>query len=140
MRLLHFADLHLHTPFSWIPPESRSRRRGLRETLTPICMLAGPGSRRVVLRGDLYEQNRSRWTPGSCARSSQLAPVPVFVAPGKHDWFGPQSLSRQARWSSNVVVFTEDRLTRVGLAHGLTLWGAAHRAPANTPGFLDHSG
>jgi exonuclease SbcD len=34
--------------------------------------------------------------------------------------------------------FSEPRLTPVGLADGLTLWGAAHRSPANTPGFLDN--
>lgn len=141
MRLLHFADLHLDTPFSWVSPElARSRRRGLRETLTSICKLA------VDLRvdalccgGDLYEQDRFTPDTAEFLRSAfeQLVPVPVFVAPGNHDWFGPQSLYRQVRWSSNVVVFTEDRLTPVGLADGLTLWGAAHRAPANTRGFLD---
>ena len=119
---------------------ARSRRRGLRETLTRICMLA------VDLRadalccgGDLYEQDRFTPDTAEFLRSvfEQLAPVPVYLAPGNHDWFGPQSLYRQVRWSSNVVVFTEDRLTPVALADGLTLWGAAHRAPANTRGFLD---
>jgi exonuclease SbcD len=41
-------------------------------------------------------------------------------------------------WTPNVHVFTEDTLTPVQLAEGVTLWGAAHRAPANTDGFLEH--
>jgi hypothetical protein len=42
VRLLHFADLHLDTPFRWAPREvARARRRGLRETLLRICELAG---------------------------------------------------------------------------------------------------
>ena len=63
--------------------------------------------------------------------------MPVFVSPGNHDWFGPQSLYHQVDWTPNVHVFTEDRLLPVELADGLTLWGAAHCAPANTDGFLD---
>jgi DNA repair exonuclease SbcCD nuclease subunit len=35
-----------------------------------------------------------------------------------------------------VHVFTDERLAPVSLADGLTLWGAAHRAPANTDGFF----
>jgi hypothetical protein len=36
-----------------------------------------------------------------------------------------------------VHVFTESRLAPATLADGLTLWGAAHRSPASTDGFLD---
>lgn len=41
-------------------------------------------------------------------------------------------------WTPNVHVFTEAGLSPVELADGLTLWGAAHRAPANTDGFFEH--
>ena len=141
MRLLLFADLHLDTPFRWAPPElARSRRQALRATLASVCRLA------VDLRadalccgGDLYEQERFTPDTAEFLRSSfeQLYPLPVLLAPGNHDWFGPMSLYRQVSWSSNVRVFTEDRLRPVELADGLTIWGAAHRAPANTRGFLD---
>jgi DNA repair exonuclease SbcCD nuclease subunit len=36
-----------------------------------------------------------------------------------------------------VHVFGESRLTPVEPADGITLWGAAHRSPASTDGFLD---
>jgi DNA repair protein SbcD/Mre11 len=141
MKLLHFADLHLDTPFRWAPTNlARSRRRALRETLIRICRLA------VELQvdglccgGDLYEQER--FTPDTaeflCSTLAGLSPLPVFLAPGNHDWFGPHSLYKQVSWPANVYVFNEDRLTPVQLADGVTLWGAAHRAPANTRGFLD---
>ena len=61
----------------------------------------------------------------------------VFLAPGNHDWYGPRSLYHVVEWPQNVHIFSEDRLTPISLDDGLTLWGAAHRAPANTPGFLD---
>jgi DNA repair protein SbcD/Mre11 len=125
MRLLHFADLHLDTAFRWAPLEvARARRQGLRTTLTRICNLA------VELRvdalccgGDLFEQERFTPDTAEFLRSSfgQLSPLPVFLAPGNHDWFGPVSLYQQVGWAANVHVFTEDRLTPFELADGLTI-------------------
>jgi len=63
--------------------------------------------------------------------------LPVYLAPGNHDWYGPESLYRLANWSPNVHLFTQDHLVPVNLADGLILWGAAHRAPANTDGFFE---
>jgi DNA repair protein SbcD/Mre11 len=48
----------------------------------------------------------------------------------------PPSLYRTVRWTPNVLIFQNDRLMPVSLADGVTLWGAAHCAPANTDGFL----
>jgi exonuclease SbcD len=141
VRLLHVADVHLDAPFAWAGPElARARRRSLRESLTRVCELA------VTLRvdalccaGDLYEQER--FTPDTAAflreAFARLHPVPVLLAPGNHDWYGPASLYHQVEWTDNVYVFTEARLRPYPLADGFTVWGAAHRAPANTPGFLD---
>lgn len=93
----------------------------------------------LTCAGDLYENER--FTPDTAAflraTFAELDPLPVFLAPGNHDWFGPRSLYRQVDWSANVRVFDTAVLTAVPLADGFTLWGAAHRVPANTPGFLD---
>ena len=60
MRLLHFADLHLDTPFKWAKPQhAHQRRRALRTTLETICRLAE--ERQVdalTCAGDLYEHDR----------------------------------------------------------------------------------
>ena len=141
MRLLHFADLHLDTPFAWARPgAARARRRALRQSLVRIRELAVELKvDAVCCGGDLYEQDR--FTPDTAefirAQFAALAPVPVFLAPGNHDWMGPHSLYRLVSWSGNVHLFTEPRLEAVPVADGFTLWGAAHCAPANTPGFLD---
>ena len=63
--------------------------------------------------------------------------MPVFLAPGNHDWYGPESLYALVKWTPNVHVFKEPCFTAAPLADGLTLWGAAHQAPANTDNFLD---
>lgn len=140
MRLLHFADLHLDTPFRWASPElARLRRQALRDTLTNIVRIADEQHvDALTCGGDLYEQDRFTPDTAEFLRSTfaELDPLPVFLAPGNHDWFGPSSLYRQVEWSPNVHVFDAARLTPWTLADGLTLWGAAHCAPANTPGFF----
>lgn len=141
MRLLLFADLHLDAPFAWAGPElARARRRAVRACLTRIVDLATAlRVDAVCCAGDLYEQ--SRFSPDTMAflraGLAALHPMPVLLAPGNHDWLGPRSLYRQVSWTDNVHVFAEPVLRPVELADGFTIWGAAHCAPANTPGFLD---
>jgi DNA repair exonuclease SbcCD nuclease subunit len=141
LKLLHFADLHLDTPFRWAAPEiARSRRQGLRRTLTRICQIAADlNTDALCCGGDLYEQDRFSPDTAEFLRSSfaALLPMPVFLAPGNHDWYGSGSLYRQVEWPDNVHVFDQSSLTPIELADGITLWGAAHRAPANTPNLLD---
>ena len=135
MRLLHFADLHLDAPFAWARPETaRLRRRNRRETLTRILQLADDeGVDAILCAGDLFEHER--FTPDTVAflrESFARTDRPIYVAPGNHDWYSARSPYALEEWSPNVHVFTDARLTPVELADGLTLWGAAHRAPANT--------
>jgi DNA repair exonuclease SbcCD nuclease subunit len=141
MRLLHFADLHLDAPFAWARPETaRLRRRNRRETLTRIVQLAE--DERVdglLCGGDLFEHDR--FTPDTVSFLRETfgrTNLPVYLAPGNHDWYSPRSPYALVEWSPNVHLFTEAQLTPVQLADGLTLWGAAHRAPAGTgPFFAD---
>jgi DNA repair exonuclease SbcCD nuclease subunit len=119
---------------------ARARRGALRDTLTRICKLAAElRVEALCCGGDLYEQERFTPDTAEFLRSmfEQIAPLRVFLAPGNHDWLGPASLYRQVRWSPNVHVFTDAKLSAVELVDGLTLWGAAHLAPANTGGFLN---
>ena len=94
----------------------------------------------LLCAGDLYEQDRFSPGTGDVLREafSRLAPMPVFVAPGNHDWYGPDSLYRRVPWSSNVHVFSESRLEPAPISEQYTLWGAAHCVPANTPNFLEN--
>jgi DNA repair exonuclease SbcCD nuclease subunit len=141
MRLLVFADLHLDAHFGWARPAmARHRRIALRKALSDICDLATRlGVDALCCAGDLFEQER--YTPDTAqflgSAFARVHPLPVFLAPGNHDWLGPASPYAQVAWSDNVHLFTEAALRPVSLADGLTLWGAAHRAPANTPNLLD---
>jgi DNA repair exonuclease SbcCD nuclease subunit len=139
MKLLHFADLHLDAPFAWLEPEAaRRRRQHRRETLTRILALAEAEAVDAVLSaGDLFEHDRVHpdtvaFLKASFARSTR----PIFLAPGNHDWYGPESPYAVTDWSPNVHIFRDASLAPVPLGEGATLWGAAHRAPANTDGFF----
>lgn len=141
MKLLLFSDLHLDTAFSWAGERiARKRRQALRDTLLRIVQLAQDERVDAVLcGGDLYEHERFSADTGEFLRSAfeRLEPIPIYIAPGNHDWYGRESLYQQVQWSPNVHVFSTDRLEPVILDDGLTLWGAAHCAPANTDGFLE---
>src|SRR5437879_2127205 len=106
MQLLLFSDVHLDTPFEWAPPAlARRRRQALRDTLLRIVQLAieiRPDA--VLCGGDLYEHERFSPDTAAFLRSAlaQLHPLPVYVAPGNHDWYGSESLYRQVQWSPNV--------------------------------------
>jgi|ERR1017187_4054134 DNA repair exonuclease SbcCD nuclease subunit len=141
MRLLLFSDLHLDAPFKWAGPVlARKRRQSLRDALRQIASVAAEVRvDALVCGGDLYEQECYSPDTGELLRRTfaELSPIPVYIAPGNHDWFGPASLYRRFPWTPNVHIFERDHLTPVTLADGLTLWGASHRAPANTDGFLE---
>jgi DNA repair exonuclease SbcCD nuclease subunit len=140
MKFVLFSDLHLDSPFQWAGPSlGRKLRLGLRETLDRICRLAvDEGADALLCAGDLYEQESFTPDTAEYLRSSfeKLTPRRVFIAPGNHDWYGPTALYREVPWSSNVRVFDESRLTALPLDGQVTLWGAAHRGPVNTNGFL----
>jgi DNA repair protein SbcD/Mre11 len=139
MKLLHFADLHLDAPFAWASPETARIRRGnRRRTLARILELAEAEQVDAILcAGDLFEHERVSPDTVELLRTSfAAAERPVYLAPGNHDWLSAQSPYALTEWSPNVHLFTEARLVPVALEDGLTLWGAAHRAPANTDPFF----
>ena len=138
-RILHVADLHLDAPFAWASAETaRRRRRNRRETLTRIVQLAESNKVDALLcGGDLFEHDRvSPDTIAFLRTTFARTDTPVFLAPGNHDWYSPRSPYATVEWSPNVHLFREDSLQPVALTDGLTLWGAAHRAPANTDPFF----
>lgn len=141
MKIVLFADLHLDTPFRWAPPTAaRHRRQALRDTLDSIVQLAADEEADALCcAGDLYEHDMVAPDTGECIRAAfeRLHPTPVLVAPGNHDWLGSASVYRRVDWSPNVHIFERDRLEPHELTTGFTVWGAAHRRPAGTHGFLD---
>lgn len=142
MKIIHFADLHLDSAFAWCGARGdagRRRRQALRETLVRIASAAREvNADALFCGGDLYEHERVTSDTAAFLQHTfaELAPIRVFIAPGNHDYYGPGSVYATTDWSDNVHIFREGRLQSVPLADGLTLWGAAHCAPAGTGDFL----
>ena len=142
MKIVHFSDLHLDSPFAWAGAtggKARQRRQALRDTLIRIVDLTRKvNADALFCGGDLYEHEYFRPDTAEFLKDTfaGLAPIPVYIAPGNHDWYGPQSLYAQVVWSENVHIFREAALCEVELEDGLWLWGAAHLGPANTGNFL----
>ena len=142
MKALLFSDLHLDMVFANAVSRegARRRRQTIRDTLARIIDVALDEKVDVVLcGGDVYEQDRV--TPDTAAllqaQFERLSPIPLLIAPGNHDWFGPGSVYARNRWSGNVHIFTQPHLEPYALLDGMTIWGAAHDRPAGTESFLD---
>ena len=142
LKLVHFSDLHLDSLFAGFgrtAAVATKRRNALRLTLENICRLAQAEQADALLcGGDLYEHGNYTEDTLQFVRRvfAAIAPLPVYIAPGNHDWYGPASLYARAGFTPNVHVFDQDRLNPVKLGEGVTLWGAAHLRPAGTRNFL----
>lgn len=140
--IVHFADLHLDSAFAWCEATgdvARRRREALRDTLLAIVgLVRSTRADALFCGGDLYEHDRVTLDTANFLRETfaSLDPVPVYIAPGNHDWYGSTSVYATGGWSGNVHIFRDPALQAVSLAPGITLWGAAHCAPANTDNFL----
>lgn len=140
VRLVLFSDLHLDRPFKWAGPVvGRKLRTAIRDTLERICELVTEERADALLcAGDLYEQ--ALFKPDTIAFLqrifSEIAPISVFIAPGNHDWYGPESLYAKAQWSPNVHVFREQAFAPVNIGDEVTLWGIAHTRPECSRDFL----
>lgn len=142
VRFLAFSDLHLDAPFGQGGKELADLRRDeLRHTLRRITELASALEVDALLcAGDLYEHDR--FTPDTVKllerEFGRIAPIPVLVSPGNHDWYGPQSLYRAAGWPPNVHVFPPGELTPWDYINGIRIWGFAHQKPSGTRNPLEH--
>src|SRR6266545_6294611 len=111
LKLLLFSDLHLDAQFSWLGTSAqaaRERRQALRQTLLNISTLARSVDAGALLcGGDLYEHERISPDTAAFLRTTfaDLDPLPVYIAPGNHDWYGPTGAYAQVNWSPNVHVF-----------------------------------
>lgn len=141
VRLAVVGDVHLDTKFAGLPPRAAARRReNLKKAVERAVELASKeGADALLVAGDLYEQDRFAVDTGRFLRRvfESFAPRPVLVAPGNHDWWGPNSLYALTPWSANVHIFTGSTLEPFELEDGVTIWGAAHQASRTDKNFLD---
>lgn len=135
--VLHAADLHLDSPFQALGRDKAlQRRREQRELLRRVGRTAL--EKRVdiaVFSGDLFDtEDAFSDTAEAIEEVLPAMGVPVFVAPGNHDWYGPRSPWARLRLGENVHVFREPSITCEALPElGVRVFGAAFTERYRTP-------
>ena len=133
LKLIHGADFHLDAPFAALPPEkSRQRReeqRGLLDRLAEL--VAAEQAQLVLLSGDLLDGGETyQETVESLSRTLGQIKVPVLIAPGNHDPYGPRSVYAGTLWPENVHIFSSIQVESVELPQlGCVVHGAAFTTP-----------
>lgn len=138
VRFLQVSDLHLGRPFGWLPAERReARRRDQREALERAVREAiERGVHAILVPGDLFDvEGVDADTLAFALEAFAFTGCPrVFLAPGNHDPYYPQSVywstrllkARGRRWPDHVTIFTEPRWTAAPLVDGVQIWGRCY--------------
>lgn len=133
MKLLHASDFHLDSPLSGLPPEKSAQRRGeLRDIPSRLAALAREEQvDLVLLPGDLFDGARVYpETVRALAQALGDMAVPVFIAPGNHDYYHGKSPYALTDWPDNVHIFTQPALEGIELpALNCVVHGCAFTAP-----------
>lgn len=130
VRILHAADLHLDSPFAALTPEQAADRRRLQRQipgfLADLCRERD--CQLLLLAGDVFDGARVCPETVEALRSAfARCPAEIFIAPGNHDPYTPDSPWARTAWPENVHVFNGD-LDSVTLPDlGCRVWGAAFR-------------
>lgn len=130
IKLLHAGDFHLGARFRGLPPEKAAGKKAAQlamlERLEALCH--DRQCSLVLLTGDLFD--RPQGDPDSfraLGRCLEAMAVPVFIAPGNHDYLAPDSPYSQGIWPKNVHIFTKEAISSVALpALDLRVWGAGY--------------
>lgn len=108
LKILHSADWHLDSPFTGFPEQQRQllkeEQRKIPGKVADLCRRENCDL--VLLAGDLFDAEPSRGTIDELKKALAGCAVPVLVAPGNHDFCGPDSPWLEEAWPQNVFVFT----------------------------------
>ncbi|MGX8692588.1 MAG: metallophosphoesterase family protein [Clostridia bacterium] len=131
LRFLHAADLHLDSPFEGLRAGKAAVRRAEQRLLLQrlAALVRKEELQLVLLPGDLLDSELSYAETGEalCACLRQMA-VPIFIAPGNHDWYSAHSPYARLPLPENVHVFKNNEIEAVTLPElGVKVYGAAYR-------------
>lgn len=138
LTLIHAADLHLDSPFGGFSEEAsrflRQAQAAIPQLLTDCCR--SQGAELLLLAGDVFDGPYRRETAVALAQNLEECAVPVFIAPGNHDYLSPDSPWERENWPSNVHIF-RGNLSYVDLPELETrVYGGGYTA-MDCPGLLE---
>ncbi len=131
LKILHTGDIHLDSAFTSLSPdEARERRAESRELFSKVIDIANAENvDAIILAGDIFDAYPIRpETAESFLRDLKRAKAPVFITPGNHDPYSPDSPYRTLVFPDNVHIFTDEALSFVELPEkAARIWGAAYK-------------
>ena len=137
IRLIHTADLHLDSSFEGLDGEKaalrRSEQRSLLERIARETTQRGADL--LLMAGDIFDSD-GIYTQTGEALVSELTglEIPVFIAPGNHDWYSRRSAYARLDLPENVHVFSRPALECVELDDlCVRVWGAGYVSNACPP-------
>ena len=131
IRILHCADWHLDAPMVFSNPDQRALlRRHSAQIPHKIAELCKEHSCDLLLiSGDLFDGSYTSDTLQNLKSALAQVQIPVFIAPGNHDYVGPDSPWLTEVFSDNVHIFIHDVLESVVLEHlDCRVYGAGFQA------------
>lgn len=146
LRLLQLSDLHLDSSLQsgrlgLSPDKARTRRAEIRQILPRACALVRERRLDLVLApGDLFDDEAVTQDTVNFVMDhlAGLAPVPVAIAPGNHDFYSLGSpynnellaARKQRAWPDNVHIFRDGGWSthRFLRLPGVQITGMAHAA------------
>ena len=141
IKILHSADWHLDAPMSGHSPEQAEfLRRELKKIPGKIVKLAkAENCDLMLLAGDLFDGTASAETVRIVQGTLAEANIPVFIAPGNHDYICPTSPYKADGWPENVHIFKNPKIEEVSLPDlDCKVYGAGYTSmdcPALLKGF-----
>lgn len=129
IRVLHTADLHLDTAFTDLPDAMAAQRRAeQRRLLHSLLTLAKKHQvQAAFFPGDLFDSARNY--PETIEAVEQFfsdLSVPVFIAPGNHDFYRAGCVYDKMYLPANVHLFRSGQIECAEVPElNLRVWGAA---------------
>lgn len=125
MKILCSADWHLDAPMAAGDDLLRAHLLAVPEKLAALCRQERCDL--VLLSGDLFDGPYTAESLNVLRSALSEMAVPVFIAPGNHDYVGNFSPWTQESFPDNVHIFTQPHMCAVPVPSlGLTVYGAGY--------------
>lgn len=146
IKLLHSADWHLDSPIQGRTPEQTALLKDalLQIPKKVVAAARAEGCQLMLLSGDLFDGPYTPESLNALRSALEEAQIPVFIAPGNHDYLSPQSPWLREVWPENVHIFTKPVMEGICLPElNCRIYGAAFtgvEAPGMLSGFRAQEG
>ena len=139
LKILHSADWHMDTAFASVSAQQRrflrQKQLELPRKIAEICIRENCDI--VLLAGDIFDGIPGREAVESVKAALAECKVPVFVAPGNHDFCGLGSPWEEENWPVNVHVFKGGMSSVVLPGLDCRIYGAGYSS-MDCPSLLTH--